>query len=146
MERIAPQGNVYQAGTLSGNPLAMAAGLAALKVLADPGRRIHEILEARAARLERGLAEAITRTGARACVNRVGSMITLFFTPGPVRNFEDAKQSDTGRFACFHQAMLEQGVYLPPSQFEAWFVSAAHGEADVDATIRAAGEALAVSL
>ncbi|MBU2488471.1 MAG: glutamate-1-semialdehyde 2,1-aminomutase [Proteobacteria bacterium] len=142
MERIAPVGNVYQAGTLSGNPLAMAAGLAALSVLADPGRKIYEILEARSARLEQGLNQAIAESDARACVNRVGSMITLFFNPGPVRNWNEAAQSDRERFARFHGAMMDQGVYLPASQFEAWFVSAAHTDEDVDRTIRAARSAL----
>jgi glutamate-1-semialdehyde 2,1-aminomutase len=139
MATVAPEGPVYQAGTLSGNPLAMAAGAAVLDLLARPG--IYDTLEARSARLEAGLLRAAREAGARATVNRVGSMITVFFCPGPVTDYATAKASDTKRFGRFFHAMLERGVYLPPAQFEAAFVSLAHGEAEIDATIAAAGEA-----
>ncbi|MBI2149612.1 MAG: glutamate-1-semialdehyde 2,1-aminomutase [Acidobacteria bacterium] len=133
MNRVAPAGPVYQAGTLSGNPLAVSAGLATLKRLQreNPYGR----LESLGARLERGL-------GAAGRVNRAGSMFTLFFTDREVTDFESAKTSDTGRFKRFFQAMLDQGIYLPPSQFEAAFISAAHTEAEIDLTIEAAAKAL----
>ncbi|HEX8201152.1 MAG TPA: aminotransferase class III-fold pyridoxal phosphate-dependent enzyme, partial [Isosphaeraceae bacterium] len=131
---------IYQAGTLSGNPLAMAAGLATLQLLRDepPYAR----LEALSARLEEGLHRAATDAKIPHVVQRVGSMLTLFFTPDPVHSYEDAKRSDTARFARFFWEMLARGVYLPCSQFEAAFVSAAHTEADIDQTIAAAAEAL----
>lgn len=133
MNRVAPAGPVYQAGTLSGNPLAVSAGLATLKRLQkeDP----YEKLESLGARLEEGLSAA-------GRVNRVGSMFTVFFTNREVTDFESAKTSDTQRFNRFFHAMLDQGIYLPPSQFEAAFISAAHTEADIDRTIDAAGKAL----
>jgi glutamate-1-semialdehyde 2,1-aminomutase len=129
MEHLAPVGPVYQAGTLSGNPIAMAAGIATLQELREPG--FYERLEVLSARLASGLEEL-------GCVNRVGSLMTLFCQAGPVRNYEDAKRSDTARYAAFFHHMLDQGVYLAPSQFEALFVSAAHTAADVDRTIEAA--------
>ncbi len=138
MSRVAPLGPIYQAGTLSGNPLAVAGGLAALRWL-DGHREVYSQLEARAERLCRGLAEA---AGPGCTVNRVGSMFTLFFAPGPVTDYESARRSDTQAFARYHHAMLERGVYLPPSQFEAAFLSAAHTEEDIDTTLRAAREAL----
>ncbi len=140
MEKIAPLGPVYQAGTLSGNPVAVSAGLAMLERL-DAG--VYARLEVLGARLEQGLARAAAARGVKACVQRVGSMITLFFAPGPVRSWDDAKGADTKAFARWHGGLLERGVYWPPSQFEAAFVSAAHTEADIDATVQAAGEALA---
>jgi glutamate-1-semialdehyde 2,1-aminomutase len=133
MKMIAPSGPVYQAGTLSGNPLAVAAGLAMLRRLKEHPE-VYEQLEARAARLCASVPEGAT-------VNRVGSMFTCFFTSEPVTDYESAKKSDTARFANFFRAMLERGVYLAPSQFEAAFVSAAHSERDIDETIAAASEA-----
>ncbi len=134
MERVAPLGPVYQAGTLSGNPVAVSAGLATLACLDDV---LYERLERLGARLEAGLLDAARSSGVAACVQRVGSMITLFFHAGPVRSWVDAKASDTGLFGRWHAAMLSQGIYWPPSQFEAAFVSGAHGEAEVDRTIEA---------
>jgi glutamate-1-semialdehyde 2,1-aminomutase len=142
MEKIAPLGPVYQAGTLSGNPVAVSAALALLERL-DAG--VYDRLETLGARLERGLALAIAKRGVTACVQRVGSMITLFFTKGPVRSFADAVTSDTARFGRWHGAMLARRQYWPPSQFEAAFLSTAHTEADVDATIAAATDALEAS-
>jgi glutamate-1-semialdehyde 2,1-aminomutase len=139
MAKVAPDGPVYQAGTLSGNPLAMAAGVALLDLLGRPGT--YEALEARSARLEAGLRRAAAEAGVAVAVNRVGSMITVFFCPGPVTDYATAKASDTGRFARFFHGMLERGFYLPPAQFEAAFVSLAHGEEEIDATVAAAGEA-----
>ena len=133
MGKVAPAGPIYQAGTLSGNPLAVAAGLAMLRHLkAHP--EIYDQLEARAAAL-------CANVPAGATVNRVGSMFTFFFTEGPVTDWESAKRSDTARFGRFFRAMLERGVYLAPSQFEAAFVSAAHTEQDIVKTIEAAKEA-----
>ena len=136
MSQVAPEGPVYQAGTLSGNPLAMAAGIATLKETRAPG--FYDALEKSSARLAAGLAQAAEMTGTKAVVNRVGSMIGLFFTDQPVRNFEDAKTSDLEKFSAYYRKMLEKGIYLAPSQFEALFVSAAHSDADIDATIFAA--------
>jgi glutamate-1-semialdehyde 2,1-aminomutase len=140
MERIAPAGPVYQAGTLSGNPVAVTAGLTTLEILeeTDP----YPELERRAARLETGLRDAAQATGVPATINRVGSMLTSFFTPHPVTNYASARQSDTKQYGRFFRAMLERGVYLAPSQFEAAFVSAAHTDAEIDATLAAAREAL----
>jgi glutamate-1-semialdehyde 2,1-aminomutase len=132
MRKIAPLGPVYQAGTLSGNPLAVAAGLATLRYLmAHP--EIYETLEARSAQLCAWTPPGVT-------INRVGSMFTFFFTPGPVTDWESAKKCDTACFAKFFHFMLERGVYLAPSQFEAGFVSAAHSEQDIRATVEAARE------
>ena len=139
MATVAPDGPVYQAGTLSGNPLAMAAGIAILDLLARPGT--YETLEARSARLEEGLRRAARDAGALVAINRVASMITVFFCAGPVTDYATAKASDTKRFGRFFHAMLERGFYLPPAQFEAAFVSLAHGEAEIDATVAAAAEA-----
>ncbi len=130
MRKIAPLGPVYQAGTLSGNPLAVAAGLAMLRyLLAHP--EVYETLEARSAQLTSWTPPGVT-------IKRVGSMFTFFFTPGPVTDWDSAKRSDTARFAEFFHFMLERGVYLAPSQFEAGFVSAAHSEQDIRATVEAA--------
>jgi glutamate-1-semialdehyde 2,1-aminomutase len=139
MQRIAPLGPVYQAGTLSGNPLAVSAGLATLEAL---DQTAYERLEALGARLEAGLSRVLGEARTAGVVQRVGSMITLFFHGGPVRNFKDAAQSDTKKFARFHAGLLARGVYWPPSQFEAAFISLAHTDADVDATVEAAGGAL----
>jgi glutamate-1-semialdehyde 2,1-aminomutase len=136
MAAVAPEGPVYQAGTLSGNPLAMAAGATLLDLLATPGT--YEALEAKSARLEAGLRGAVRDASATVTINRVGSMITAFFCPGPVTDYATAKASDTKSFARFFRAMLERGVYLPPAQFEAAFVSLAHGESEIDATVNAA--------
>jgi glutamate-1-semialdehyde 2,1-aminomutase len=134
MELLAPAGDVYQAGTLSGNPLATAAGLSVLRRLRDPG--VYEELEARGARLEAGLREAASG----ACVQRVGAMATLFCGPGPVRNLAEARASDTGRYAALFRHLLASGIYVAPSQFEAMFVSLAHGEAEIDRTAEAVAE------
>jgi glutamate-1-semialdehyde 2,1-aminomutase len=142
MDRVSPVGPIYQAGTLSGNPLAMAAGLTTLSILSD--RSHYDRLESLAARLAEGLDRAATDAGVPHVVQRVGSMLTLFFYDGPVYDYDDARQSDTGLFARFFWEMLARGVYLPCSQFEAAFVSLAHTEADIDHTIAAAREALAV--
>jgi glutamate-1-semialdehyde 2,1-aminomutase len=143
MKLIAPEGPVYQAGTLSGNPLVMAAGIAMLDALADGKvyRRIDEL----ARHLENGLRTAIRRTEAPASITRVGSMVTLFFRPDRPRNYSEARESDTKMFGRFHAAMLDRGIMLPPSQFETWFVSAAHTEAEIDATVAAANEALRIA-
>jgi glutamate-1-semialdehyde 2,1-aminomutase len=139
METIAPLGPVYQAGTLSGNPIAVSAALATIAELDDA---LYDRLEALSARLENGLRGAIAEAKSAACVQRVGSMLTLFFTKGPVRSWPDAKASDTVRFGKWHRAMIEAGQYWPPSQFEAAFVSGAHTNADIDATIASAAAAL----
>jgi glutamate-1-semialdehyde 2,1-aminomutase len=140
LEKVSPSGPVYQAGTLSGNPLAMAAGLATLEILEEPGA--YESLEKCSSRLARGLAEAAESAGVPVAVNQIGSMVGMFFSNKPVRNYADATGSDTAAFARFFHAMLDQGVHLPPSQFEAFFVSLAHGEDVIDATVKAAARAL----
>jgi glutamate-1-semialdehyde 2,1-aminomutase len=144
MSHVSPAGPVYQAGTLSGNPLAMAAGIATLGVLRDEPP--YDRLEDLSARLEDGLRKAAVDAKAPHVIQRVGSMLTLFFNPDPVWNYEDAKRSDTARFACFFWEMLARGVYLPCSQFEALFVSAAHTRADIDHTVAAAAEALRATM
>ena len=136
MNLVAPEGPVYQAGTLSGNPLAVAAGLATLQVLGEGG--IYERLEAHAARLEEGLRAAARDARVPVVVNRVGSLLTVFFTSSPVVDLASALRSDRDRFARFHQGMMRRGIYLPPSQFEAWFVSVAHGDEDIRTTVQAA--------
>ena len=141
MNLVAPLGPMYQAGTLSGNPLAMAAGLATLHYLRDHKDEIYPRLEKLSADLVAGVAEAAKQAGATICHNRVGSMFTWFFTPGPVTDWDSAAKSDTEAFGRFFRAMLDQGVYLPPSQFEAAFMSAAHTEKDVQKTIDAAKQA-----
>ena len=138
METVAPAGSTYQAGTLSGNPLAMAAGLATLRELKQPG--VYEALEEKSARLANGLETAARGSSGQLCLNRAGSMFTCFFTGGPVTDFESAKTSDTGRYAGFYRHMLEHGVYLAPSQFEAAFMSLAHSDADLEQTVAAARE------
>jgi glutamate-1-semialdehyde 2,1-aminomutase len=140
MDQVSPVGSIYQAGTLSGNPLAMAAGLATLRLLRDEPP--YERLESLSARLAEGLDRAATDAAIPHVVQRVGSMLTLFFHDGPVYDYDDARRSDTQLFARFFWEMLARGVYLPCSQFEAAFVSAAHTEDDIDRTISAAAEAL----
>jgi glutamate-1-semialdehyde 2,1-aminomutase len=140
MNLLAPAGPVYQAGTLSGNPLSVRAGLATLELLEQPGS--YERLEAAGARLEAGLSAALTESGQKGCVSRVGSLLTTFLGVEPVANAEDARRSDVAKFARFFHAMLERGIYLPPSQFEAMFISLAHTDADLDQTIAAARESL----
>lgn len=136
MEQLAPAGPVYQAGTLSGNPLAMAAGLAALRHLKRHWK-VYELLENRAKSLVDGLQDVIKSKSLPMSVNRVGSMMTVFFHPGPVRAWDDASKCDTAAFSRYHRAMLEAGIFLPPSQYEAFFVSSAHKKEDVDRTIAA---------
>ncbi|MCX5882615.1 MAG: glutamate-1-semialdehyde 2,1-aminomutase, partial [Deltaproteobacteria bacterium] len=136
MAQIAPQGPVYQAGTLSGNPLAMAAGIATLEQIRTPG--FYEALDTVSEMLIDGIEAAIQRTGIKARAGRVGSMAGLFFTDRIVRNFDDAKTADLALFSAFYRGMLEQGIYLAPSQFEALFISAAHGKAHIENTVRAA--------
>jgi glutamate-1-semialdehyde 2,1-aminomutase len=140
MDLLAPGGPVYQAGTLSGNPLSVRAGLETLKLLARPG--VFEQLEKCAERLARGLLDALRVSGEKGCVNRVGSLITMFLGPTAVADADEARRSDTARFAKFFHRMLARGIYLPPSQFEAMFVSLAHGEAEIAATVDAARESL----
>jgi glutamate-1-semialdehyde 2,1-aminomutase len=141
MGRVAPEGPVYQAGTYSGNPVAMAAGLAALTELdRDPG--VFARLSARSELLAAGLRDALTRRGVPGAVNAVGSMWTLFFGVEAVRTVEDARRADRERYARFFHGMLDRGVYLPPSQFESAFLSAAHGDDELDQTLGAAAEAL----
>ena len=143
MDMVAPLGPVYQAGTLSGNPLAMAAGLATLRYLRSHKSTLYTGLELLTARLVQGVMEAARDAGVSICCNRVGSMFTWFFTPGPVTDWTSAAKSDTEAFARFFRGMLEKGIYLPPSQFEAAFLSAAHTEKDIHHTISAARQAFA---
>ena len=141
MERVAPLGPMYQAGTLSGNPIAVAAGIATLQALQRAGA--YDTLERLAATLEEGLAGAAAERERSVTINRVGSLMTIFFNPGPVEGWDDVARSDTQAYAAFFHRMLEQGVYLAPSAFEAWFVSLAHSEDDVEQTVQAARQALA---
>lgn len=136
LSRVAPQGDVYQAGTLSGNPLAMRAGLATLELLREPS--LYQRLEVLSARLEKGLRRGAELSGVPICLRRVGSMMSVFFTDREVVDFETARSSDLDRFRVFFHAMLRRGVYLAPSQFEALFVSAAHSDKEIDQTITAA--------
>jgi glutamate-1-semialdehyde 2,1-aminomutase len=141
MKRVAPEGPVYQAGTLSGNPVAMTAGLATLRETSKPG--FYETLNRRTDRLVSGLQNAARRNGVAVTSGHAGSMWGLYFTPGPVRSYADARQSDTALFARWHKAALARGVFLAPSAFEAGFVSAAHSDADIDFTIEQLDAALA---
>jgi glutamate-1-semialdehyde 2,1-aminomutase len=143
MEQVAPLGAVYQAGTLSGNPLAMAAGVETLTLLQAP--RVYGDLEAKGARLETGLREAAAAAGVPAQVSRVGSMLTAFFTATPVTDYATAKTADAKRYGAFFRAMLARRVSLAPSQFEAAFVSLAHTTEDLEVTIAAAREALTIA-
>jgi glutamate-1-semialdehyde 2,1-aminomutase len=141
MEHLAPVGPVYQAGTLSGNPVAVGAGLAALDLIEDLDP--YPNLEAAAARLAGGLSERFEEAGVPVTINRARSLFSLFFSEGPVKDYTDARAADHERFARFFHAMLEQGVYLPPSGYEAWFLGTAHGDGEVDRTLEAAREACA---
>ncbi len=141
MKRIAPEGPVYQAGTLSGNPVAMAAGLATLRETSRSG--FYETLERRTARLTSGLSDVAKRHDVPVTVGHAGSMWGAYFTAGPVRNYTDAKRTDTALFARWHKAALARGVFLAPSAFEAGFVSSAHSEADIDFTVEQLDAALA---
>jgi glutamate-1-semialdehyde 2,1-aminomutase len=142
MSLVAPLGPMYQAGTLSGNPLTMAAGIAQLKHLREKKGEIYPKLESLSAKLVEGVARMAQEKGVPLSFNRVGSMFTWFFTPGPVTDWSSASESDTAAFGRFFQKMLDAGIYLPPSQFEAAFLSAAHSEEDVQKTIDAAKGAL----
>jgi glutamate-1-semialdehyde 2,1-aminomutase len=141
MEVVSPLGAVYQAGTLSGNPLAVAAGLETLRVLIDEDP--YDAIERMSARLAAGLEESARRHAVPVGINRVGSMLTLFFTDRRVTDLTSAMTSDTGRFARFFHAMLDRGIYLPPSQYEAWFLSSAHTDAEIERTLEAADAAFA---
>lgn len=140
MDHIAPVGPVYQAGTLSGNPLAMAAGIATLKALQVPG--YYEALDAKTETLVQGLTKAAADAGIGFCAGHMGSMGGFFFTEGPVRHFDEAKKSDLDRFSLFYKEMRNRGIYLAPSQFEAFFVSSAHGDAEIQETIAAAADVM----
>jgi glutamate-1-semialdehyde 2,1-aminomutase len=140
MSMIAPAGPVYQAGTLSGNPLAMTAGIKTLELLRKPGS--YEQLDKMTKKLSDGLLQIAKETGHAACGGSISAMFGLFFTQGPVHNYEDAKKSDSNKFSRFHRGMLERGVYLAPSQFEAGFTSLAHTDEDIDRTLAAAREVM----
>ena len=140
MECVVPVGPVYQAGTLSGNPLAVSAGIATMEMLQEP--RFYEALDLKAAKLSEGLASAAKDAGAPVVVNRVGSMMTAFFASEAVVDYASAKTSDTAQYARFFRGMLERGFYFAPSQFEAAFVSAAHGNDEIERTVEAAREVL----
>ncbi|CAM4362627.1 glutamate-1-semialdehyde 2,1-aminomutase [Paenibacillus tarimensis] len=139
MEMMAPSGPIYQAGTLSGNPLAMAAGYTTLKLLTPD---TYELLDRLAQRLEQGFASNAARVGVPATINRVGSMVCPFFTEGPVTNYDTAKKADLDRFRAYFAGMLNRGISIAPSQYEGMFISGVHTEAEIDATIAAHGEAL----
>jgi glutamate-1-semialdehyde 2,1-aminomutase len=140
MDQLAPDGPVYQAGTLSGNPLAMAAGIETLRRLAEPG--VYERLGAMSQQMVTGLEQAASDEGVELISACAGGLFGFFFHPGPVRNFEDAKKADTVRYRAFFTAMLERGIYLAPSPFESGFVSLAHGDGEIEATLEAARFAL----
>ena len=146
MDQLAPLGPVYQAGTLSGNPLAMAAGIAQLTALHSSGQPFYDRLAQTTETIATGVADLARQQGIALTTNRIGSMFTWFFQPGAndtIRDFHDASRSDTALFGRFHRSMLQRGVWLPPSQFEAAFVSAAHGPAEVEATLLAARDSFA---
>jgi glutamate-1-semialdehyde 2,1-aminomutase len=140
MNNVAPLGPVYQAGTLAGNPLAMSAGIATLKELQKPG--LYERIRTLNEMLGTGLRKALNDSGVAAQINSIGSLSTIFFAANPVTNYAQARTSDTKRYARFFREMLQRGIFLAPSQFEAAFVSAAHTEADIDQTIAAAADTL----
>ncbi len=140
MSMVAPAGPMYQAGTLSGNPLAMTAGIETLKLLQESGA--YEQLDKITAKLSQGLLEVARETGHEVCGGQLSAMFGMFFTSGPVRNYDDAKKADLDKFGKFHRGMLERGVYLAPSQFEAGFTSLAHTDEDIDRTIAASREVL----
>jgi len=139
MEKVAPLGGVYQAGTLSGNPLAVTAGIQTLDLLKS--KRVYQDLESKTSYLTEAITKCATERGIPLTINQTTGMFTLFFTRGPVRNYQTAKMSDTKQFAQFFIHMMENGIYLPPSQFEAWFVSLAHTQKDLDRTIEACDNA-----
>jgi len=140
MSMVAPSGPMYQAGTLSGNPLAMTAGIKTLELLQKPGT--YEYLEKITQKLSQGLLQVAKETGHSVCGGSISAMFGMFFTGGPVHNYEDAKKADTAKFGRFHRGMLERGVYLAPSQYEAGFTSLAHTDADIDRTLAIAKEVL----
>jgi glutamate-1-semialdehyde 2,1-aminomutase len=140
MEMVAPAGPMYQAGTLSGNPLAMTAGIKTLELLQKPGT--YEYLDQITKKLAEGMLQIAQETGHEACGGQISGMFGFFFNPGPVHNYSDAKQSDLAKFGRYHRGMLEHGIYLAPSQFEAGFTSIAHTEADIDKTLAAAREVM----
>lgn len=140
MSMVAPAGPMYQAGTLSGNPLAMTAGIKTLELLQKPGT--YQYLDKMTKQLSDGLLAIAQETGHAACGGQISGMFGLFFTSGPVHNYEDAKHSDVAKFGRFHRGMLERGVYLAPSQFEAGFTSVAHTQADIDKTLAVAKEVM----
>lgn len=140
MNNVAPLGPVYQAGTLAGNPLAMRAGIATLRELGKPG--LYEGMEALTKKLGTGLRNRLSEAGIQAQINSIGSLSTLFFTPNPVTNYDEAKNSNTKMYGAFFREMLNRGIFLAPSQFEAAFVSASHTEADIERTVVAARDAL----
>jgi len=143
MDMLAPLGPVYQAGTLSGNPLAMAAGLVTVDYLQEHAAEVYSRLEAASRAVAEGVAQEAARASVAVTTNRVGAMWTWFFTGSPVTNYAEAAKSDTAAFGRFHRGMLDRGVWLPPSQFEAAFISYAHTDADIEATIAAARTAFA---
>merc|ERR1719201_2277396 len=142
MEQVAPAGPMYQAGTLSGNPLAMTAGIETLKVLKQPGT--YEQLDKMTEKLINGILDAAKEAGHAVCGGSISGMFGFFFCEGPVKSFADATASDTAKFARWHRGMLERGVYLAPSQYEAGFMSLAHSDEDIDKTIAAAKEVFAI--
>ncbi|MBM0743184.1 glutamate-1-semialdehyde 2,1-aminomutase [Phormidium sp. CLA17] len=141
MDMVAPAGPMYQAGTLSGNPLAMTAGIKTLELLRQAGT--YEQLDRLTKRLAEGMLQVAKETGHAACGGQISGMFGFFFNAGPIHNYEDAKKSDLNKFSRFHRGMLKQGIYLAPSQFEAGFTSLAHTDADVDETLAAAREVMA---
>ena len=143
MQLVAPLGDMYQAGTLSGNPVAMAAGVATMREMSANGR--YEVLSAKTALLADGVNAAVARTGAECVVNHVTGMLTLFFTPNPVTDMATASAADHAKFVAFFHSMLESGIYIPPSPYEAWFVSMAHRESDIECTVSAVEHALRVA-
>jgi glutamate-1-semialdehyde 2,1-aminomutase len=139
METVSPLGGVYQAGTLSGNPLAMTAGVETLKLLKS--KKVYQELDKKTSYLAENISEVAEENGIPLSINRATGMLTLFFTAGPVNDYQTAKMSNTKRFAQFFIEMMEKGIYLPPSQFEAWFISLAHSQKDLDKTIEACDSA-----
>ena len=140
MDLLAPVGPVYQAGTLSGNPLAVTAGIETLKIIRTPG--VYDQLSDLGTMMAEGLRKAIVDAGVVACVNQIGSMFTLFFGVNHVKDYATATQCDTSAFAHFFQAMIKRGIYLPPSQFETAFISLTHSDAEIQATLLAARDVL----
>lgn len=144
MEKVAPLGPAYQAGTLAGNPASVRAGLACLDILSEPG--VYERLDSLGARLETGLESIAKRTGAEAVVNRLGGALTLYFRDRPVKNYAHAKAASSSRFSAFFRAMLDQGICLAPSKYEAWFITLAHAEKEIDMTLEAAEKAMTTAM